>query len=1377
MNNRSRPGLLHGPSARDHRIAAQSTTPHTGSPRSGATLEAMIHVLELIWRISLEIPKEYSSPSKLKALAAGRIRNSMQRMYWTNEPAFNNIYVQCLESGLHTPHMETSEERLNLLSNLICPETKPPRQTQTSKNDATTSARFPSSRELLQISKNRRDPVQGSVYRTTPELDSPTDEEDDFPMPGSPTLSIKSVQKQSRLSSLQNSLGPAGRKRFSLSEDKSSPKFTRTHQGKQPSEKLSFSEASKPHGEEPQSLFKKPSLEMARSFQGPSAKSSFNTSFNSNPMWSQQTRTQPGTANTSFSSEANDITSHLPNFSRISSTTTGSLDEQGLLKVTLSLEQSEVRRSNESPRESSPTFGSIDGDELIRTTTLYENENENENYVPHDPSRPPQPRIARPGTVNESPSRLPYRIREIPQQNLFVEDISEDLQSMPYFLLFICHRIAIEHNTTLQEVIHIVGSNSSDYDNIQQQIKSLLKEKKKHSILEPKSLWSSRTRSFEGYTFMGRVVFNNRRSEPVFSLELLPIQADLSCRFQRKFGADRFLYLAFPSFESGSGTPYNKKDMLGIQSKWKEWFCSEHAFLGRKWRAFHIRSEKSKGRRDKHTFDKRVILFATDGYDIDHPCSVGEMLNWFFPMERNGDQIFCKAFARIDLGLSKTVPTLIFKPSQIKYVNDILADGTPEDTQFNDSNLIWDSSYGERPVMNDGCSLISVGAAEEVWKIYKKTTGTNDPLPSAFQARIGGAKGMWMVSAESYSKDQKHRDIWIEITESQLKFKPHPEDESDENFDPHRLTFELCKYSSRPAPSDLHLSFIPIMVDRGVTKETIGGLMEKKLDFERDQLLSMLPNAVRMYHWVHKQNSREGQDIRWQAALPISLGDRVNLLLESGFNPVKAPYLANCLYRCIRQDQLTMEKKLRVPLGKATFLFGIADPLGVLRPGEIHVQFSTTFIDDMTNETYRGLDNLEVLVARQPACRPSDIQKVRAIVLHELSHLVDVVVFPSRGEFPLAGKLQGGDYDGDLFWLCWEPDLVRTFKNAPAPQHALRPEIYRIQKNSTKLRETMDIGELATIDGFLGEALSFRTRPSLLGMVTNFLEKQAYVENAVYSPTLNCLADIHDLLVDASKQGYMFSEVNFWQYVKNTLRLDRNLRVPAYKAAMEAAEKAREMGDVDKVRKKDHSANLENVLDFLYFQIIRKHNVATLDTVDERLSKKVDDDPALRYPYLERRAKQDAVIKAELDALEKGIQTIFGMWNVGMKQGRAIIADQYNSVVDGCYEKFRVLTPGNPDHPEIRAWLEPYLFEEFSLWDSIRASTLYTLYPERHAFVWHMAGRELASLKANSLPRSRMLSKNIHANIKPRPIRAPKEFEEEDSSDEELSTVPTTDES
>ena len=40
----------------------------------------------------------------------------------------------------------------------------------------------------------------------------------------------------------------------------------------------------------------------------------------------------------------------------------------------------------------------------------------------------------------------------------------------------------------------------------------------------------------------------------------------------------------------------------------------------------------------------------------------------------------------------------------------------------------------------------------------------------------------------------------------------------------------------------------------------------------------------------------------------------------------------------------------------------------------------------------------------------------------ELRHLVDVVVFPTTGSFPLAAKLQGGDYDGDTVRYTYSAD-------------------------------------------------------------------------------------------------------------------------------------------------------------------------------------------------------------------------------------------------------------------------------------------------------------------------------------------------------------------
>lgn len=73
-------------------------------------------------------------------------------------------------------------------------------------------------------------------------------------------------------------------------------------------------------------------------------------------------------------------------------------------------------------------------------------------------------------------------------------------------------------------------------------------------------------------------------------------------------------------------------------------------------------------------------------------------------------------------------------------------------------------------------------------------------------------------------------------------------------------------------------------------------------------------------------------------------------------------------------DDLLLKCHIRVP--KSTSLFCIADPTGTLEEGEISLQFSKGFVDPTTK---RRQDCVEgpVLVARNPAHLPSDVQKVK----------------------------------------------------------------------------------------------------------------------------------------------------------------------------------------------------------------------------------------------------------------------------------------------------------------------------------------------------------------------------------------------------------------
>ncbi|KAF2736322.1 hypothetical protein EJ04DRAFT_490091 [Polyplosphaeria fusca] len=1335
------------------------TTPRLGV--SGSALNELVSRLEHSWHLGLSPREGKTSPRKpVEKSDADRVYSGIQRLYYasrTSRSAQEALDSTLAEFELLAPRRPHAT-RLRLLLGLLDSQQSPQR-TRTPQPDENRIL-LPKSSAGAPSLPQPEPPAIGQEFPYTIAPGSPSStepDEDDYFTPPSPTISSKAAQRRVEASP-HLSLNSSKKRPSDSSNDAGSPKLSRTYKGRQPSVTHHYATATSGPDNTSRILFKKPSRDMAPSFQAVSAETSFKTSFNSNPMWSQQSGSGPSTANTSFASDVAANPPEQPKSARTSSTTyTDSL--------------------NDSARTSSLAFGSIDEQAMLDAFSRRDDKapfpgrTRSPNAGEAMPNTPQTRRLGPVSTPTskhspkDSPTRMSHRIRNIPSQNLFVDDIPAEGRILPYFILFICTRLTIQLRIPLEELLPSLDTAWSDRDAFKNSIRR--HKMCSNADIEPKAVWQAQKSSFDGYTFRGRLILNRRTSGPVFNLELQPLQADPSCRLQRRFGTDRFLYLNVPAFDSGSG--YNKSEMKLIEEQFKIWFCTEHAFLGRKWRAFHIEPIKKKklGRREDDLSDKRIILFATEGCGISESWSLGKFLNWFFPFEKNQQQSFCKAYARLDLGLSRTTPTLEILPSQLRYVGDIVAQGELEDRQFNDPNLDWNEPIDENAVMNDGCSVLSVGAAQAIWKIYKEVTGTNDPLPSAFQARIGGAKGVWVVSAESYSRDPDHKSIWIEITPSQLKFQPPPEDESDTSFDRHRLTFEICRYSTQAHASDLHISFIPIMMDRGVSQEAFVKVMTERLEMEREQILDLLPDPVRLYDWVHKQSSESGKsdDMPWQAALPSSLPDRIKLLIEAGFNPTEEPYLANCLDRFITYELLSREKSLRIPLGKATYLYGVADPLRILPPGKVHIRFSTRFVDEMADESYLGLDNIDVLVGRQPACRRSDMQKVHAVVYPELSHLVDVVVFPTRGQYPLAGKLQGGDYDGDIFWVCWEPDLVSSFQNAPAPMQPLNPAKYGIQKDARKLYDVME--NLSDVDSLLKEILDFRMSPSLLGMATNFLTNRSYFENRIYSEVLSKLCDMHDLLVDGPKQGYTFTEKDFQRYVREDLRC-RDPGVPVYKKAMNEREKPKEMGEAKKAREKVWRFNKDNIIDFLYFNVVMTHHSRTLDEVSTTFSKTHGDDPILQHPYRHLDAEKSPMVNQEMAILKDKITEVWQLWASRLNQhGGNIKAGYYNSAVAECYKKYEEIMPINQDNQVVNAWLRHYHSRRSCFWDTLRASALYTLFPGRSSFVYHMAGKQLARLKGEDDPESRIIGQPIYTTMRPKIKRIQKQFEDDSTESTE----------
>ena len=249
-------------------------------------------------------------------------------------------------------------------------------------------------------------------------------------------------------------------------------------------------------------------------------------------------------------------------------------------------------------------------------------------------------------------------------------------------------------------------------------------------------------------------------------------------------------------------------------------------------------------------------------------------------------------------GLSRTDPTVVFYPSQVRWINDIRADGTLESSVFDDTELSWPELYNAQSphVMNDvgepsflcrpsligilqGCARISSAAAREIWTKLQKI----GPVPSIFQARIGGCKGVWMCNASTSTRNDN--EIWIEIASSQKKFEPHAEDRSDTTFDNHRLTFEVVNYSRSLSPDRLHIDFLPILQDRKVLFGSLARFVQEALEEEQKRLLEAIENPVELHRWVFQrsqlgENARRRGDYRWKCGLPSFLGDRITFMLQ-----------------------------------------------------------------------------------------------------------------------------------------------------------------------------------------------------------------------------------------------------------------------------------------------------------------------------------------------------------------------------------------------------------------------------------------------------------------------------------------------------------------
>ncbi|KAK8103709.1 uncharacterized protein PG998_010742 [Apiospora kogelbergensis] len=792
--------------------------------------------------------------------------------------------------------------------------------------------------------------------------------------------------------------------------------------------------------------------------------------------------------------------------------------------------------------------------------------------------------------------------------------------------------------------------------------------------------------------------------DSVFTIQLDPLRLERPHRLNRRFGSDRFMEIVIPTLDA-KNLPSHIKSIDGAESTLRHWASQRlHYFIGRTWTGFFIRpyrntntKEVAKDQKDmlnpvQHVAMKhRLYLFAEDGNDFlpsttsqlpskEEPFTAHtratkwDMIEWLLQVSKNMEQPVTKLFSRIVLGLSRTDATVVLDRKQIKVrKRDRL------------------SPTGK--VMNDGIGRISQSLARKV----RTMMGSFGNL-TGFQGRIGSAKGFWIIDIE----DDTDRD-WIILYPSQRKWKCDFMDEE------HR-TFEVRSEVNTLKSANLNNQFLPILHDRArekkAMKKAISDILERSLCKEMEEQRMAIQDPCRLRLW---------------GGLPKQDEDRINFLLDGGFDPKRLHLLWELTFKLRKDKCEEMKKRMNIRIGRSTYAFMVVDFWGLLKEDEIHLGFSSNFQDEDSGFSETYLHGMDVLVARSPAHYTSDIQKVKAVFRPELGLLKDVVVFPSTGNTALADKLSGGDYDGDIAWVCWDPDIVGNFSNAEVPAC---PDLF---KEGVLTKQTETYSDLVVQHGteasskFFDASFQFNMQSSLLGLCTNFKERLGYKRRSVGDETAVRLSTLLSNLVDQAKQGIRFTDGD-WAKFRNTLLEGKaEPQQPRYK--------------------NDSCPGIQafsHIIDHLKFAVL-------IPIIDRELAVLSEDKtkPDSMLVHWDKDLVQHYNLYSELGQSNPRVKSLMSKLNVDINALYTECADNqtrwkdvpFEVKMEQLYEDFLAIKP-----KKLSGTLEMILTRgagtsttasngEYSPWSLLKASVMFKKFYKKNV-TWWIAGRQLQFLKA-----------------------------------------------
>jgi hypothetical protein len=369
-------------------------------------------------------------------------------------------------------------------------------------------------------------------------------------------------------------------------------------------------------------------------------------------------------------------------------------------------------------------------------------------------------------------------------------------------------------------------------------------------------------------------------------------------------------------------------------------------------------------------------------------------------------------------------------------------------------------------VFSDGVGTLSWDAVKAIRTVLPMKKG----LPTCFQIRIGGVKGMLAL-------DSKLKGSQIRVRPSMIKFESKD-----------MANLEICDVASKPIPLVLNRQVIKILEDMGVPDQWFSKLQGLRVD-ELRKATATTKNTAKFIR---------GQDV----AECIKLYRFFLLINRLQLNYKEDPFLRGVVEAMVLRELRLLKHKARIPVRKGITLFGIMDETGFLEEKEVYVTYDT-----MENRFAPPPGYCRLFVTRSPALHDGDIQYVynrRPPSDHPLTNHKNCIVFSQKGQRDLPSQLSGGDLDGDLYNIIWDPEATPERVFAPADYPRVDP---------------VDIKREVTKNDMAEFFVDFMQSDRLGVIATKHMILADQMDLGTSHSDCKKLAELHSTAVDFSKTG------------------------------------------------------------------------------------------------------------------------------------------------------------------------------------------------------------------------------------------------------------------